>query len=300
MQAPHSSLQAYSVSTYKSTNNRFVMISGLGLALVYKSEFDVKEELHSWDVEPGVAIMLNDEVVLCASIKKGLVIYSMQGSFINKMELKIPPRALMRVDEHRFLVVNEGNKFIMYHHDAGLNIKIARMNIGHTKIVTSMNRHGSTLVTGSVDCLCVVWNIDTLQYIQSIKFPEPLSSVAVSNSLIVAGTACGKVWISKKSEGYGGIKKLEDIHDIDAVMSVYVVEDELVVSVGMDGKVVYYLLKDDKVIEQPKVYLHTICDSVVSDGMIVVCGGGTKDERNIMYQTIRPPDEIRHLLQRIS
>lgn len=292
---------AYSVSKVPKSKFTVVLLGGDGSACVYKCKASGANFSHRWIADPGHVIMLNKEVALCSCREYGLVTYDLDGSIISHVHLDSSPSCTLRMDDNRFIVANELNEVHMYTHNAGYDVTLIRKTCPvHMRAITCMDLYGSVLVTGAQDGYCGVWDANTLMNIAYIKYTEEISCVAVSGDLIVVGTTNGSVWLNAIGNQFQLVKLLKHLHGTSMVTSVHVIAVALVVSTAMNGTVIFYRPRAEKVLEQRKTNMEVIWGSVVSDGAVIVVGRGSKDGNKIKLETVVPEHEIRQALWRVS
>ncbi len=201
--------------------------------------------------------------------------------------------SIVALTEDSFLVGTATGHLGSFGHRNGRSLQeVAVVNDAHAGSVTALVAKNNLVVSASTDRTAKIWSLDELKPLSVLNHGHAVLAVDLNEHFIVTGCTEGEIRVYRNGDDYQLEKILRGLHGSGAVRSVTLLPDNIVMSTGTDGCVVFTDIFYQKPIERVQFSGPVYAASVLRDGRIVTCGKVAE-----VNQVFEPPTGLVELVK---
>ena len=181
--------------------------------------------------------------------------------------------SIVALSEDSFLVGTATGHLGSFGHRAGRALQeVAVVHDAHDGVITALVAKNGLVVSTSNDRTAKVWDMESLKPLSTLNHGHSVLAVDVDSHFIVTGCTEGEIRVYRNGEDYALEKIMRGLHGNGAVRSVTLLPDNVLMSTGVDGCVVFTDIFYQKPMERVQFDGPVYAASVLRDGRIVTCG----------------------------
>lgn len=174
-----------------------------------------------------------------------------------------------------FLVGTRTGRLGSFGHSDGRALQEASVQSNaHSQEVTALVSYGDVVISGSLDRTAKIWNKQSLRAVHTLQHGSGVLAVDANIHVIVTGSTDGEVRLYRntRSDDYPLETIMRGLHGSSAVRSVKLLPDNIVMSTGADGNVVFTDILYQHLVKRISVGSEIYAAEILRDGRVAVCG----------------------------